>query len=509
MPADIVLKNTSDVTQTTVTFTDVTPGTPSAAQTFRLWNDGADPASDMVLRSLVLDGGGAAVRSGDRFVDERWVQIKATGNGSSGSTQAETAWQPVGNKRDLHLDDIGASEYHEIQIRYAPPPSAPVGTVTFYLLAEPGQLSTALDLGHTESDRDGIVLGYGDDSYLQRLIGGDVVESAAPDSDVVIADEVWVHAGIPYSRLLQDETITNLDSAASALIAGEAYWSVLSLGAGTITQTKSAKGTAPLSVTLAPDPPTDEVPLCRVHRDFDAAITDSDITMLSSVGGFDQTNSGLNVTLGPGRALVDNSLVRREGDSTSSLTANETNRVWLLRDGTVSVTITAAIPEQRAMLLYELVTDGSAVTATTDHRAFLGDLIPVEFAFAGALTAGNDAWAIFPGTKTGYVVLPYGLVATVGSNGSTNTTGELRFDIFSSDGDGTDTTIFTSSGTDDRRPRIDWNDTEPSSTSHAEPQPEVLAIPPRSRMRAEIAFPTAYDGTGPSDGHLTVWVAVP
>jgi hypothetical protein len=93
---------------------------------------------------------------------------------------------------------------------------------------------------------------------------------------------------------------------------------------------------------------------------------------------------------------------------------------------------------------------------------------------------------------------------SVGSNGSGNSAGELLLDVLATDGaGGSYTTLYTSSGSDDRRAQINHDDTEPVARAGLH---EVLRLEPGSRIEADLTFPEAYDGTGPSDASASVLV---
>ncbi len=514
MAVQLELQNTSGTPVTSFSFADHTPGSPSTAQSFRFANTGGDAAPDPAAILLVLDGSGNSVREGERPVDERWLEIKALGTGSSTSTQLETGFKPWGRFRDFKMDPVPAAGYHDIQIRLNPPTTvttAEAVTRTYRFAADPGATATTLSLGFTEHKRDGIILGYGDDSHLEILIGGDATEAGTPDNTFDVPDLGWLHLGIPFVKLLHTITTNNLDKDSAALVSGEEYWLVISLaGSTTLTETKSAKGTAPLSEDLAPSAPAGEIPLYRVRRHFDAIINTADLTTLTDIGGFNKVVSGLNATIGPGRMVLDNRLVDRDGTTVLTLTASSTNRIWSIPgpDGGYQVTTTAPKPVERARLLFESVTDGTTETSETDHRVVMGDIIPVKFVWTQDLSDAlrDVAYAIFPSSRDGYIQIPKGITFAVGDNATGNAAGKMEVDIEISDLVGGFTDLFTSKGSDDRRPTVSFGTTEPTSLAAL---PEVLLIKARSRLRATIVFSTAYDVNQPFDAVMTLLVVIP
>lgn len=497
-------------------FLDVSPGTPSAAVTWRCLNDNSevtvDAATEVRVGVRQIDQAtGEAVLNGFRAVDERWLELKATGSGNDNSIV--TPWTPVGRGRYLILPQLDGGEYHELQIRYNPPATAPSGEVEFKLEGEGLGRLTALEQGHTEGARDGIVSGVGDHTYSEIIEGSAPTANATPDDKVNVPDLSWLIEGRPWNLLAHSLTLSDQDASSSTLGAGESYWATLSLAAdGTITVTKSDKGSPPDPSTI-PDAPAGEVLYCVIERLY-AGIDDTEIDYRATLARFAYiAASGLDVTIGKGLALVDNSILRIGVATQFSLTASATNYLWLVSDadGQFSVTTSPTPPSPRAYLLWEFTTDSSDVTAVVDKRDPIGaEMVAVEFSIDGALSAGEDV-QVFRGRRPGYVTGRRAIVASLVDPGSGNSAGETRFELWKSDGAGGWTTLFSSKATDDRRPLLSHDTVEPILATYLEDGvtlilAEELEIDPMSRLRLTTDEPEAYDGTAPTGARVVLLV---
>lgn len=500
---------------TAISFTGHSPGTASAAQTFRFVNDDSggavDTATDPAIIIRAQDGVGALVTSGVRALDERWLEAKLTGNGTASGIVA-TGWVPIGRDRWFLFPEMESGEYVEFQLRENRPGSGGSGEVVYDLQGEAGQLSQSLDPGRSETFRDGVLTGLGDGTWGEIIyIGGDVEEAGTPDATVVLPDLAWRNAGgEPRVKLTHSVALNGNDGSAVALASGEAYYAVLSLAAaGTITVTKGDKAATPLDPDVdAPAVPEGEILLARVERQFDAIINTADIANLYTLGAFQIVTSAasLNVTLGAGRAMVDNRLIRRTAETVLGLSASETSTIWLLPSGSFSVTEDASRPESGALLMYTAVTDGSGVTGTpVDYREWVGGEVHLLlFPFLGTVVAAEFRYGAWPFERDGFIWPLRGPVLSVGSNGIGNAAGSLVADVFATDGvGGAFTTIYTSNGTDDRRALVTFDATEPCARSGL---PEVLKIVRGARTAARTVFPIAYDVDDPEDASVVLAV---
>jgi len=181
-----------------------------------------------------------------------------------------------------------------------------------------------------------------------------------------------------------------------------------------------------------------------------------------------RAGAGLTVLISRGDAISSADMRPRTSHEISiGVTASESNRLWLLADGTWLATLTDVEPVQGAQLCYVVTTDGANVTAIEDARRFVHRAL-VEWALelratAVMSTAGTvalAAWGVVPfdaevesvaedlsdldvSWTAGSIVADVGILAP----------GEPL-------GDGTGAvSLFTSSATDDRRPSIAFDAT--------------------------------------------------
>jgi hypothetical protein len=250
-------------------------------------------------------------------------------------------------------------------------------------------------------------------------------------------------------------------------------------------------------VTARVAAPTGELLLYYVEREEDATIEQADIYDGRVFGGFAATTSAasLTPTISGGLALVGNQYVRHTGTNTVTLTASETNSVWVRPDGTFSVTIDGSRPVERALLLWTLVTDGSGVTTETDCRTWIGrGLHTLWLGTAGTLAASDysDLPTLYPGRRAGFL-RPVGGVQ-IGLDGTGTTSGSTKVDVEYSAAGGAWTSIWPSSGTVDLRPTVAYNATDPTSRSAPI---ETYSVAAGSRFRSKvIAIPGGADSSG-------------
>lgn len=500
MASNLKLYNSSGTAEvTSFEFTDVSPGEPSSANAYRLFNDDSGgsvdnaPSPALILRQLNADN--EAVRSGLSAIDERWVEIRALDTGTS--EQQETAWTPVGRGRVLLLDEIDSGEYTDIEVRYNPPAGGDDGENEFTLDWEPNWVRSAVDLAHTESSRDGVLSGLGDSTFTELQRGGTVSESSGSADDNINLDAtVWVYEGRRYCTQGATQLDGN-DGSSAALSSGEYYWAAITLGASNnITVTKGDKASTPVDEADRPSAPTGEILIAWVSREFDGVIEDgTDIEMVGDVGAFAWSVTGITATVGPGWARVDNGLIRRTAPTVVSLTDDDDNYIWLHPDGSITSTTSLSEPTDRAILLYHATAASGAVTQLRDRRGWIGgETVEARFEWADDTDAEVRYWHN-PWRRT--ISLRVEDMAQLIAFGapSGNTTGEIAIDLEYREPGGSWTSFVDSAD----RPGITIDDDEDESSF-----PNVMEIPAEADLRATLNSVSSYDGTAPTDIHLTL-----
>ena len=152
-----------------------------------------------------------------------------------GIVSQTTAWAPQGKGRELALNNIDADAARVMELRVVMPADAAASAqIQVQISVLPGINSLPLEMGHYESGQRGVISGYGDLGFTEIHEGGACTETGTPDDKCNVADLKWVHKGIPYIKLAHANTET-------AATAGKAYWSTLTLAAGTITTQRALR----------------------------------------------------------------------------------------------------------------------------------------------------------------------------------------------------------------------------------------------------------------------------
>lgn len=487
-----------DATDTTVitslAFGTVAPGTPTAAQPVNVWNDnggvlGSDDANGVIVRVLarVTGSGAAPVASGLEILDRNGVEVRVVGV-SSGVNGSTTPWQAAGATAFPVLPNIPSDEKVELEVRCNLPVAAEGVQVDLFIRVE----RTRSEYVGDDGLGDGLELGLGDPARQDVLrLSGPIAPAGSPDDTVTLPDVAWLHQGNVHALLTSVVTLDDEDVNTDTLATDEAYFAVYTLGDGVVTETKGVKNDAPLTVDDRPTPPAGERVLGWVERNFDGVIESTDITMaVEQPDGFGTNDTSLTPSFGPGVARIAGYRVRTTVPSAVTLSPNDETWVWALQDGTLAQTDTAAPPDTdaRALPLWKVTTDGSGITALEDLRDFYDALsVPVSLHWTGAEAAEYRAWAnpfgapLFLRPVAGAMRLEAWEVADTGGGGAVD---DLQVDIELYDGAGTWTSLFTSSGSDDRRPTVD---VEAGPTLDTAAMPEVLEVPPGGILRAALS----------------------
>ena len=506
MPAAVLAWYESDgTTAAGVDTYTPTAGTPTAAQTTRIYNDNggtaaADDATELRITALARTSGGVNFTAEHALAAGAYIECRAVGSGGTGVGAQTTEWTPVGKGKFLYLRDLPSDCYRTIETRINAPAGFGTEDVEVLLRAVANSPAVAIEDGHHESGAVGVCHGVGDGRFGALLEGGTLTASGPADANVNLDLTTWIAAGVPHTLVPQTVAINGTDGAAASLASGESYWCALTLASdGTVTQTKGSKGTSPLAVSARPTPPSDEPLLGYVEREFDATIESGDIYQDQRVyGWFKATSSGasLVVTISAGQAMVDNRLIIFNSSSNVTCTASDVTSVYLNPSGTFTANITGIRPTDRSLLLYEFTCDGTGVTATVDRRKYIGNrMIVMSFEDQGAVTNGTSVYSSWPSGSRGYVLPLVGIVLNLGVPGTVS--GSTIADVNQATA-GTFTTLFTSQGSSDQRPTLAFG---ASNYTDYGARPEVYQIDPWSRWRVDW---DAVAGTPGTDGTVHV-----
>ena len=484
---------------TTLTFTGLVPGTPSAWQSVRLYNDqdgaaSSDPLLGRRLRALARTSSpDPFVAAGHALVDQHAIQVQILGG--SYDDAAAGGVQFLGAGSTLSIPSLTSTEYVELRVRVALPVGSTLTDADVGFALDPSAAGSIGDAGPLLGR--GVSDGLGQRSVSEILSAFTISPRGTPSAFVDFGDAIGGVQGRAVVDLEHEFEFTNLDSAAAALASGEAYYGLVSLGSAGVTVTKGAKATTPLDSTDEPTLPDGHKRLGLVVRPFDATIDAGDITVNASPIGFAYLGaSGRNVSVSGGTACVGTMFVYVAGSLTIEITASTTKIVYLLGDGSLTIAPSAG---QDALPIWEFTADGSSITAFTDLRQFAhGGAIRELSAFLSGATSGEKAYIALPSgpdlsihpLRSVVAVLaesdPSSLVATSGS-----WIMEIKYRAIG----GSYVTIFTSSGTDDRRPTLAESVTDPEFSAAL---PEVTTFEGGGTL--EISWSAIPSGGTPSAG---------
>ncbi len=491
---------------TSLTFAVPTPGTPTAGQQVHVWNQkgGTDAETARNLRLVVLardPGETYFLAAGRPYLDGRWFEARLTGS-VGGVVAIATAWTPLGAGAALALPDLPRDAAVVVEVRLnvpmtGAPEDGPIAIEA--ILRTFDQAAIPAGWGLSDATCDGVLAGIGDGSFSGLLVGADVAQAGTPDNTVEAPYFAGVDAGVPYGLAAETLTLSNLDGASASLASGQSYIALLSVSADGWTVTKGLKAASPEKPTL----PAGEEPVAYVTVPFSAVITDAEIENSWSACRYKLTTAGLIGTLGPGQTLVDNSLQRHTYPQTVSLTASSTNRLWMTRAGTVAKTVTAAPPAPRSLLLYEVDTDGSGVTAIRDRRIMVGPRsMRMVLAFLQELAEGDPSTLEMVDGNRDLLLDPEFLGGVALTDpGDTPTAGETRADLqFAAPGEAW-ASVFPDA---DAMPAVAFDADDPTAS---ECRPATCVIPARSRVRSVIdGVVTATSPPGGGAFILSGWI---
>lgn len=455
-------------------------GTPSDPVTVRLYNEGGDPARSVRLLGELLTPD--PERSGNQWMDRHWIEARVVA-GLAGLTAAATSWRSIGSGSWLPLPNLAAGQGVEVEVRANVTGDGATVAAEIGLAVELAP-SASVPQGLLEVAGAGVYLGLHDGAFGLHVAGANVAPNpAGADDQVLVPYQGAVVGGraVGWSAALLE--LDDQDAEAETLAAGEAYWAALSIGASGLTVTKGAKS-AGLTDDDRPAMPAGERPLAYVRRDEDAAIDSADIANVWRRDGFGLAASGLTATIGPGVALVDGAMVESTGDDSITVEASETSTIWLLRDGSLGASTDGLPPSPRALLLWEVDADGSAITAARDRRHWIGHApLLAEFTWDGTLSSPSYRYGHVPTARPSYILPVRGIIAALGEQASGASSGSTSFDLEYWDGSAWQS-VF---GATAERPAVAYDATELAAIG----LPETLALPAGARLRASIAGVTA------------------
>ena len=495
-------------------FSGVAPVTPTTAILREILNDDSGGSVDDALNVVILPKGffqavGAPdiTEQGDGlpFLDVKSFEFRIL-DGVAGA-ELKT-WQRVGFGAAAFLGDILEGESVFTEWRVNLPISA--GSAAVRIAFDVVQVaSTFLVSSYPATAGNGILRGGGRGDFT-ALFSASAIVSVSGIGTLTAPDYQYVHLGKWVSELggatSGVETLDDTDSAAATLVATEEYPYRFSLGAGGRNITKGLKGTAPLTFPDDfPATPEGEIAKGFGTRHF---VDDLSYTSVRVINFFDAIDVALNTTVQGGQAVVDASWVRTSAPTVVALTDSATNTIWLLSDGSYEVTLDGLQPisQPGALALWEKTTSGGSVTATIDLRGYVGD--EIRTAHLIDMSTVDDLAVISNPLNIPVEFRPDSIrfeLAEADPSTLGWTSGQWVIDILTLNA-GVQTTIFTSQGSDDRRPQILFDATSgiaPAST------PEQLIVAPGESAVVRLDEIPSTPGTEPEFGIVSwAWALV-
>jgi hypothetical protein len=453
-----------------------TPGVPSAAVELQLYNDtGADPLIGVLVGQFRNAGDPTFVTSGTDWADRHYVQIRITG-AVGGASVTPTGWQPLGSDAVVEVPELAATEGIVFEVRIDAPGDSQDPTEEVAIGFDPRGHQPAPGSGDVVGV--GVLTGLGDtrQTYIAQILADVVENPGGADLDVQVPTRVWIGSGEVFA---DHEELLTFSAASSG---NERLDLIVLEDDGSTTIVAGPVETAP--ATTEATAPANSSPIALVRVDDSGIITDAEITQrwLPELGlyALDQTPSYPSVGLSGGRALVDSSIVVSIAASLVNLTDNETNSIWLQRDGSMAITTDGVAPTPRSLLLWEIVTTTS-IQSVVDRRHLLGfDSVELVFRFEGALAGGEKRSALLVCGRPARLLPLSPVVAAIDVLSTDATGGQSRFGIKADDAAGGALASIMESGLSE--PEIAFDSATSRSTDAI---PATMTFPPLTLFEVE------------------------
>ncbi len=469
--------------------------------TFELWNGKGDAAAEdawgielhLSERAIGSSAWGTGYLTDSRAIEFRVVEWLGAATGPT----VPTPWTAAGTGRPYRgvgtLTGDGGARIESRAIPTAPD----YDSVELRLRVRYNEARTPLVEGWHESGNRGVIFGLGDGAATFLVSGGIVTAQGPASASVDISETGGVVEGLPVLALAGAFEIDD-EASDGPVPASGAHWKALYLGETGIEAVAGVLSAAsPAGIELRP--PLPEGFIAYVHKAEGAVVEAGDIYQDERLlGRFALEVSALEATLHPGSAFVADNRVTYNQTRTFILPDTEADvRIFLTSAGLVFVATDGIPPEDRALLLYSMESDGAGVVSGSlvDWRS---DGSPrareISLALGGGLVVDQAAVA----------TLPHGLLVEAVtfsiSNPGAGTAGSTVADLELWDGAAW---VSLFAGDTGRRPTIPFGEEEPTSAI-----PDTRVLPPGARIRARIAgLPTG--GAAPNGCELLVQGEIP
>lgn len=469
---------------------------------FELWNGKGDAAAEDawgIELHLSERAVGSSLWGSGYITDSRAVEFRVVAS-LGAAVIPTTPWTPAGTGRPFRIPGtLPGNGGVRIEARAAP--TAPdYNSVELRLRVRYNESRTPLVEGWHESGLRGVVYGLGDGAAYFVTSGGIVTAQGPATAFVDVSEAAGVVAGLPVLALADAFEIDD-EASDGPVPPGGAHWKALYLGeAGIEAVAGVLDASAPAGIELRPAAPPGF--LAFVHKTEGGNVEAGDVYAEERLlGRFALDVSALAATLHPGSAFVADNRVTYTTTRTFSLPASEADvRIFLTSAGLVFVATDGIPPEDRALLLYSLETDGAGVVSGSliDWRANGSPRArEIRLALPGVLVVDQAAVATL---RHGLLIDPeLGVSFSLGDPGA-GTGAETVVDLERWDG-----AAFVSlfAGDTARRPEIPFGGIGPAISV-----PDVLVLAPGDIIRARIVS-LLTGGAAPENGELLIQGEIP
>ena len=493
MPAPFIeIRDENDVVVTGfLNLGTLIPGAPSAVNTRSVWNGfgltggaAVDTVQNLVMvaQARLTAVGGQWLGDGIGLLESLAIQVQFP-------DIAEFAgWTNIGSGVPVSLPDLPTDSKHTMLIRALLPAGAPEDAVQFNITYD--SVRTVALPGGIYAHEPGISRGVGRGLGAAVLSRSGVFTVSGTDATSTLRwpDYAWYILGRPYQVLggatSGDEVIDNLDGSAVALAAGETYGFYAVLDA---TGRSLLKGDKITGTVVYPDdfPP---IPADSIIAGWGIRFADADVLapqfaelVDATPKFFDVTTAALNYTVAPVGvdAIVHGRLNTNKTENSGTFPGDGVHTVWVLPDGSVGDTVgpDALPPLAGSLRLADITIAGGVETARVDYKRWRDTSIAIPWTW-GAPVLGiiQQRWRHSGPERL--LIRPESVVLQLENTAG----GTVIADVLLHPEGGAATTIFTSQGSDDRRPTVAGG---AGSATNAG-LPEVLVIEPGSLVIAEI-----------------------
>lgn len=478
-------------------------GIPTDPIVRRLYNNpdaeaGGAGSGDFLITVLSRDAGVGAFTASDELAANGFIKVQIVDSGGTGIVGQTTSLTPVGKGRFLLTRAIPEGAYREFQFVADVPLGYGMLAKEWVVDVIEGQRAISLEMGHYEGGAHGIRMGLGDLSVSGLAFGGDIEPAGSPDNTVTVRAFGAVQHGVPSIRLDEVLTFNDEDADAVSLSTDEHYAVLVAIDdQGDLYTEKAPLAADPPSETEVPALPDGFIRLGHVFVPFSGEISDAEIDQAARTYAFGALiGTGLSPELHPYEALLGNAIVVVGDRQPIALVDDSVNRIWV--DPTGANYVSDTQPGDLAQLWYEVTMASGVQTALRDCRPFLyPNPVEVVLKAPGTLSAADElGFGVLSCRQQAYLLPIGGICASVGLAGGSS--GATIFDIHATNRNTTYASIFPDSGTQDERPTIAYDATEPTTFAA---KPQRLTYSGGDRFKLEVA---AIPGTASKDGTVVL-----